>query len=160
MMKIFNKTTLAIASAVAFGLAVPSAAMAEDMVSLSSLVQLEKIVVQDGEEKRQLVAPTSVIPGDRLLFTNTYRNVGNELVEDFVITNPLPAAILLSEVPSETMVSIDGGETFGTLENLRIQANSGVSRDAQAADVTHIRWTVARVEPGAAGTVEFYGQVR
>ncbi len=156
----FNFKTFALAAACAFAISAPGSAAAQGSVALDSKVQLERVVEQDGTQARQLTDPVSVVPGDRLLFTNTYRNTGADAVDDFVITNPLPAAIELAEMPAEAVVSVDDGATYGPLASMQVAGNDGTMRAATPADVTHLRWTIAQVAPDATGIVTFYGQVR
>ena len=102
-----------------------------------------------------------VVPGDRLIFRTNYQNNSAELVENFVVTNPLHSAVVLaSDTPGEQQASVDGGKTFGQLSELTVVGDDGTSRAAQAADVTHLRWVLARLTPGEAGQITFYAIVR
>ena len=102
------------------------------------------------------------VPGDTLIFVLTYENTGSEPAENFVVTNPMPEAVVFVEaIDSGAIYSVDGGTTFGALETLRVASDSGVERDAQAVDVTHIRWTLsAPIAAGASGQLRFRGVVR
>ncbi len=135
-------------------------ATAKDTVVLSGIVQLERIVTEDGKARKVLAAPEGVVPGDRLLFTTSYENSGGEPVENFVVTNPLPAAIRLAEADAAFQVSVDGGVTFGDLSAIKIEDAEAGARAAEARDVTHIRWTLERLDPGAQGNLNYYGIVR
>lgn len=135
-------------------------ATATDSVVLSGIVQLERVVTEDGKARKVLAAPEGVVPGDRLLFTTSYENSGGEPVENFVVTNPLPTAIRLAEADAAFQVSVDGGATFGDLGAIKIEDAEAGARAAEARDVTHIRWTLERLDPGAKGTLNYYGIVR
>ncbi|MFA9201641.1 MAG: hypothetical protein ACEQR8_10770, partial [Cypionkella sp.] len=52
-------------------------------VELTSDVKLERTVIVEGAERTELVEPDVVVPGDRLVFTTRYRNVGTAPVENF-----------------------------------------------------------------------------
>lgn len=153
--KMINLTAIA---GLALSLSAPAAA--KDTVALSGKVQVERTVVENGETKKVLVAPEGVVPGDRLLFTTSYENAGSDTVENFVVTNPLPSAIRLADADTAFDVSVDGGKTFGELATLQIDEPETGPRTAEPRDVTHIRWTLESLEPGAKGKLNYYGIVR
>lgn len=137
------------------------ASAAPGQVVLEGGVQLEKTVVENGETHVKLSSPEVVVPGDRLLFTTRYANGGAEAVQNFVVTNPLPDAVTLAPDAAGTHeVSVDGGKTWGRLASLTVAAADGSRRPAAAADVTHIRWTIATIAAGASGEVQYYAIVR
>lgn len=154
-----------IAALAAFSMAAPGAAMAQERpVSLSSDVKLVR-VVRDADEgsaaRTELVEPDSVVPGDTLAFSVSYRNGGGEPVTDFVIVNPVPANTQLSdESAAASEVSIDGGKSWGMLPELFVAEADGAQRAATAADVTHLRWKIALLTPGASGIASFRAIVR
>jgi uncharacterized repeat protein (TIGR01451 family) len=130
-------------------------------VELHGDVKLEKTVIENGATKQLLVEPAVVVPGDRLLFSTTYRNTGAEPVKNFVVTNPLPAGVALSDLGAEpAQVSVDGGKAWGALAALKVADGKGGQRAAVTGDVTHVRWTLALVQPRAAGALSFQAIVR
>lgn len=130
-------------------------------VTLKGDVMLEKTVTENGVSKVQLVEPKVVIPGDRLLFTTRYHNDGTQAVTNFVVTNPLPSAVALESGGAQgTEVSVDGGKTWGQLGRLKVASTEGTPRAATATDVTHVRWTIPSIAPGASGEVQYHGIVR
>ena len=143
-------------------LLVAAPAIAQQPLTLSGDVKVQKTETgDDGETKIELVDPDVVVPGDRVVFSTSYENSGAEAVEDFVVTNPLPSAVMLADdADPELTVSVDGGESWGKLAELKVEDAPGVSRDAQAADVTHIRWTLAEVKPGEKGRLEYHAIIR
>jgi len=159
MMK--NLTTLVL-TALAALVASPAIAQGEQAVSLSGDVMVVKTEVADGAEPREkLVEPDVVVPGDRLIFRTNYTNNSAELVENFVVTNPLHKAVVLaSDTPGDQTVSVDGGTNFGPLASLTVTGEDGTSRAALASDVTHLRWVLAKLEPGETGQITFYAIVR
>lgn len=150
------------AAALAFGGFSASATAQNQPVTLAGDVMKEQVTLDDnGGDRVEMVAPDTVIPGDRLLFGTSYVNNSDETIEDFVVTNPLPAAVRLAEgADADLIVSVDGGENWGKLADLRIESEGGVSRAAAEIDVTHIRWTLASIAPGETGRLEYYAIVR
>lgn len=137
-----------------------SPAMAQERpVKLESTVHLVRPAEDGGQP--QLVEATNVVPGDALLFTTSFRNEGANTVSDFVIVNPVPANLMLSEdAAAETEVSVDGGSEWGRLGDLTIPDNTGEERPATARDITHLRWKFSEIAPGETGNVEFSAKVR
>ncbi|WP_295529792.1 hypothetical protein [Novosphingobium sp. Chol11] len=130
-------------------------------VALTGSVQLEKTVTVDGTSRIELVEPKVVVPGDRLLFTTSYRNDSAAAVTDFVVTNPVPGAVVVSpDALNSVEVSVDGGKTWGLIAALKVADGKGGLRAALAADATHLRWTIPSIAPGASGKVEYHAIVR
>lgn len=143
-----------------FATALPVAgAYAQDGVTFDSDAMVVRSVEENGVTKETLEAPTSVIPGDRIVFRTRYHNGGSQPAKDLVISNPLPDAVMLAEA-GDFDVSVDGGATFGKLADLTVKAADGTSRPAELADVTNIRWILAEVDPGQSGEVKFFAVVR
>jgi uncharacterized repeat protein (TIGR01451 family) len=139
------------------GLAVPAAA--QSAVALKGDVKVIRQVAENGKTVEKLEDPNQVLPGDRLVFTTRYTNGGTQPATDFVVTNPLPAPVKLAKVDSFE-VSVDGGKTFGALAALETTGADGKSRAAELGDVTHVRWRVASIAPGASGEVKYFAEVR
>jgi len=130
-------------------------------VTLDAGVLLERPAAEGSDAGVRLVAPEGVVPGDVLVFTTRYRNGSGEGVSDFVIVNPVPPSVqLTAESAGETEVSVDGGSRWGALAALTVAEADGVLRPATASDVTHLRWTIARLGPGEAGMASFRAMVR
>lgn len=141
---------------------VPGIALAANNVTLSSAVFLEKTVADSsGRARITLEAPTVVTPGDRLVFILNYRNAGNVPASDFIVTNPLPAAVAYLGSGDSAQVSTDGGRSWGTLPTLKIRETDGRWRSARPEDVTHVRWALKQtIAAGAQGKLSFRGVVR
>lgn len=137
-------------------------AQGQNPVTLSGdVMAVETSVDADGNETTQLVEPDVIVPGDRLIFGTDYANSGVEPVANFVVTNPLPAAVRLAgDADPELFVSVDGGETWGALSALKVVAQDGTERSATHADVTHVRWTLASIAPGESGRLEYPAIIR
>lgn len=151
--------TVAFAAAV---FASPSIAFAQgNAVSLNGDVKLEKTVTENGAAKVVLSDPKVVVPGDKLLFSTAYRNDSAQPVTNFVVTNPLPAAVTLAPESAATLeVSVDGGKSWGQLALLKVSDGKGGQRAALATDTTHVRWTIPTIAPGGTGAVEYHAIVR
>ena len=156
-----KKIILTAATVLLATLAAPVAAQATQPIELKGNVQLDKIVIENGREKHVLVEPKVVVPGDKLIFATAYRNTGSTSVSNVVVTNPIPAGVALAQGDAPLAdVSVDGGKTWGKLTQLTVTGPNGVKRAAQSSDVTHIRWILAQLAPGASGTVSYHGVVR
>ena len=131
-------------------------------VKLSGDVMAVKVIADDtGAERTELVKPDLIVPGDRLVFGTDYANEGAEAVTDFVVTNPLPSAVrLASDADAGLTVSVDDGASWGMLSSLSITEDDGSVRSATHADVTHVRWTIASIAPGASGRLEYPAIIR
>ncbi|MDB5678502.1 hypothetical protein [Sphingomonas bacterium] len=138
-----------------------AATPAPQAVQLSSTVMVEKTVSVGGREQVELQKPTNVLPGDKLIFQTNYRNAGGQPATQFVVTNPVPAAVAWTgEATPGAVESVDGGRSYAPLSQLKVKGANGALRPAQPADVTHIRWTLASIAPGASGLVKYRGMVR
>lgn len=128
-------------------------------VELTGDVKVVRQVTTAGKTSETLEEPGQVLPGDRLVFTTRYKNGGKDAATDFVVTNPLPAPVKLTKVDGFD-VSVDGGKTFGALAGLKATGAGGTPRAAELGDVTHVRWRVASIAPGASGEVRYFAEVR
>jgi uncharacterized repeat protein (TIGR01451 family) len=139
----------------------PALAAPANPVSLHGDVKLEKTVTTAGVSQLVLSDPKVVVPGDRLLFSTAYRNDGAQPVTNFVVTNPLPGAVVLSPESAAALdVSVDGGKGWGKLSAIKVADGKGGQRAAVAADVTHVRWVIPSIAVGGSGTVEYHAIVR
>lgn len=127
-------------------------------VALQGDVHVVRVEIVDGKPVDHLETPERVVPGDRLVFVTQYRNQADQPVENFIVTNPLPEAVKLSQAGAFE-VSVDGGKTFAALSQLKV-SDAGGERTAALDDVTHVRWTLARLEPGAQGALKYEAVVR
>lgn len=148
------------AAALALGAGAIAPAFAQaPAVELTGDVKVVRQLDRGGKTTETLEEPNQVLPGDRLVFTTRYKNGGKEPATDFVVTNPLPAPVKLVKVDGfET--SVDGGKTFGALGTLKVTGADGTARAAELGDVTHVRWRVASIAPGASGEVKYFAEVR
>ena len=157
-----TKPSIAFFACVAIFAAVPATAFAAPgAVVLKGDVKVETTVVEKGVEKTVLATPKVVVPGNRLVFSTSYRNESASPVQNFVVTNPVPEGIAVAAPDAANLVvSVDGGKSWGKLAALAVKDAKGVARPAQAADVSHVRWTLATIAPGAAGAVAYHAVVK
>lgn len=130
-------------------------------IELKSDVKVERIVTENGQQRRILAEPKVVVPGDRLVIATLYRNIGGTPLKDFVVTTLVPQGVTLEPESVGTIeVSVDGGAAWGKLAALTVADGQGGKRPAEAGDITHLRWTLATVAPGGKGTLTYYAKVR
>jgi hypothetical protein len=132
-----------------------SPAWAKPAVALDSAVFVERVKAGDGAVTRSLEAARQFSRGDRVVTVVTWYKLGG--AGGFTVVNPLPRALAYQRSASANEeVSIDGGRTWGKLENLRFG-----NRYATPEDVTHVRWHIpeARALEGS-GRIAYSGIVR
>ena len=140
---------------------VAAPAYATAQVALSSDVKVEKTQIVAGRAQPVLLTPSSVVPGDRLIFRTSYRNGAATPATRFVVTNPVPAAVAWTgEGSAGVEASVDGGRSFAPLPMLKVRSAAGQPRAATPADVTHLRWTLSVIAPGGVGQLSYRGVVR
>ena len=130
-------------------------------LNVMTTVQKEEVTVNDaGEAETSLVPVETVIPGDRVIYTITFQNIGDEPAGDVVITNPIADSLTYVDGSAfgpgtEIQFSIDGGNSFANRDALTI-AENGAVRPAEAKDFTHIRWVMQQqLAVGAQGMARF-----
>ena len=140
-----------------------STAAAQDAghLNVRTTVQKEEVVVdEDGRTSRKLVPADTVVPGEDVVYTITFTNISDEVAENIVITNPIATDLTYVEGSAygpgtEIEFSVDGGRTFAAPGDLTVD-EAGESRPAEAADVTHVRWTMTNtLVAGAQGMASF-----
>lgn len=129
---------------------------------LEAVAEIE--VVQeyaDGSRTLVRVPAETVVPGDEVVYTLLYDNRGEDPADDVFITNPIPEHMEFRRAADsppgvEIVYSVDGGEVFAPLSDLRVTDGAGRSRGALPADCTHIRWLFRRpLLPGESGQVSY-----
>lgn len=136
-----------------------SGAMAAETIRLTSGVyQEQEIIDSTGVRKLRQVPVSLISPGSEVVYVVSYANVSAKPA-NIVITNPLPADLGYRSASgavdgTQSDVSVDGGATYGPLSTLQVKGPDGTLRQATAADITHVRWTVPKaVRPGEQGRV-------
>lgn len=138
-----------------------AAAQEQGSLNVITTVQKEEVIVNDaGETETRLVAANTVVPGEAVIYTISFQNIGDEPAANVVITNPI--AETLSYVDGSAFgpgmllqFSVDDGQNFATAEELTVVDN-GESRPAGPDDFTHIRWVMQNeLAVGALATARF-----
>lgn len=160
----------ALSAVLPYGASAQAQGTAPSPVALTSDVKIERVTVDAaGKEQVTLHTPKSVVvvPGDKVLFTLEVVNNGAEPASGFRATNPIPAAVKFTSVAEDWAdVSVDGGTTWGKLAQLKVKAKNAegtaeIERNAEAQDVTHVRWVFAdAIAPGAKRAISYRGEVR
>ena len=136
-------------------------------LEVQTVVQkLQEQLDENGERTTDLVAVDTAVPGDEVVYTVTFTNVGVEAAENILITNPIPPQMRYVSGTafgpgSDVEYSADGGTTWGRPAALRVATDSGAERPAEADDYTHIRWALnAPLEVGERSFARFRAVVR
>ena len=140
-----------------------SSAFAKAPLQLASDIFVEREQTKAaGSKAVTLAKPTTVIPGDSLVFVVEYKNVGDKPATDFVVTNPMPRAVRFAgSSDGLEVVSVDGGKSWGFLSTLKMAKPDGTQRAATLADVTHVKWNLKQtLAPGQGGKLVFRGVVK
>ncbi len=141
-----DETPLASAS----GDAAPKVSLKSDVKALVTTTDAT------GKETSELATATEYTPGTKLSFGMIYANEGAEAATNVTGTSPLNKSVRLApDADPALIVSVDGAESFGTLDTLVVATESGATRAATHADVTHVRWTIASIAPGESGRIGF-----
>jgi uncharacterized repeat protein (TIGR01451 family) len=139
----------------------PAAAQEQGSLNVTTTVQKEEVIVNDaGETETRLVAANTVVPGETVIYTISFQNIGDEPAGNVVISNPI--AETLTYVDGSAFgpgmllqFSVDDGQNFATEDALTV-ADDGESRPAGPDDFTHIRWVMQNeLAVGAMATTRF-----
>ena len=144
----------------------PWAASAQDQprIALSTGAQKEVTVEKDGKRVTERIPLDKASPGDKIVYTITYRNAGTTIANDVLINDSIPAGTiyLLNSAEgkdAEITFSIDGGRTYSKPPIKYMVKNPDGTRkegEAPAEVYTHIKWVIGKaVSPGASGQVSF-----
>lgn len=138
--------------------AIATPALADPLSVTSRMLVERRVVAADGTATVELVAPTKVVPGDRVTIALAYRNTGTTPIADLVLANPVPNGIAFRSAATDgptPEMTVDG-RIWGTLPTLTVALPTGATRPAIAADVVAIRWRLAKpIAPGAHGDLAF-----
>lgn len=138
-------------------------------IELMSIAEVEITVKNDNGEKevkRVEASKANVAPGDTVIFTNYFINIGQKPADKVVLTNPVPEHMIYVDGTAEGKdakieFSVDKGKSYNAPGKLIIKKADGKERPATAADYSHIRWTLEKpVAPGGKGSVSFRAKVK
>ncbi|MDH5611777.1 MAG: hypothetical protein OEY66_04910 [Gammaproteobacteria bacterium] len=121
---------------------------------------------KDGNITYDYVEPKTALPGDIMMYSITFENIGNDSAENIVINDPVPNNSKYrvgSAAGENTMISfsIDGGKNFGNPEELVVKDKNGKEWTAKPESYTHIRWVYNKaLAPGQKGEITFKTQIK
>ncbi|PLX95905.1 MAG: hypothetical protein C0621_03010 [Desulfuromonas sp.] len=149
-------------SILAILLLTPSLLWAKEVIDLTSKVEIEVVTTNEQGEQVTVRQPASkVLPGETLIYTNTYHNVGDDLAQNIVVNNAVPAHTSYIAGSAfgdgcEILLSADGGKSYASEGELTVVGDDGTSRPALPEEITHLRWIVREYQkPGDGGDVGF-----
>ena len=160
-MKQLNQTLLPIGALVLSMLSAPAQAKQSTLDISSEVHELIQVVDEEGKLQEKMIAAEEITPGDRILFTTSFKNNGKKSSDNVIITNPIPThtRYLPDTAKGEHCIitfSVDGGRAWGDAKTLKVRKKDGTFRAATAADYTHIRWKYNRaLKPSEKKTISF-----
>lgn len=161
-----KRTALAFLAAFLLAAAAGVATAQEAPIDITSSALVEVEVVNAQGEKELIRQPAvKVLPGEEVIFVNTYTNRGKAPAEDVVINNAVPEHMVYvgasATGENATVVYSVDGKTFAPLEQLTVTEPDGSTRPAASVDVTHIRWQrTAPLAPQEEARVEFRARLK
>jgi len=146
----------------------PAYAMAAPDVKIDITAEKVVLVEKSGKKVEQRIIASEVLPGDVLVYTLTYKNVGDEAAKDIKVNNPIPkdTAYVLDSAygpGAKITFSVDGGKTFNEPSLLRYEVDvkgKAEKREASPEQYTDIRWAVEEVGVGKSGVASFRVRVQ
>lgn len=120
---------------------------------------------KEGEKVIRYVEPATAIPGNTMMYTITFENIGDKPVSKIVVNDPLPnnsryLAGTAAGKHTEITYSVDG-KYFDVPEKIKIKDKDGKPKVASAGKYTHIRWVYKKdLMPGEVGKVTFKTKIR
>lgn len=145
-----------------------AAAQAKPEIQLRMTAEKEIKVQEGGKTIIKRVPAQTSTPGETLIYTLNYKNVGNEKATAVKVDNPLPAgaryvADSAGGAGADISFSADGGKTFAKPAQLmleRVKAGKKEKARADALDYTTIRWVIGEIAPGQSGQLGFRAHVQ
>lgn len=145
-----------------------AAAWAAPNVEIKIKAEKGKVVTKDGKKSTKMVVAKNLTPGEIIHYTVLYRNTGNEVATNAVVSDPIPkGTVYIPGSASETgelTFSIDQGKTFKkpALLSYEMKSPDGSveKRVASPEEYTHIRWVIDKIPAGANGKVSFQVKVQ
>lgn len=145
-----------------------AAAYAKPDIQLTMTAEKEVTVTEGGKKLVKRVPAQSSTPGEVLIYTLSYKNVGDEKATAVKVDNPLPAgaryvADSATGAGADITFSVDGGKSFAKPDQLMVEKTKAGQKEknrAEAIDYTTIRWVIAEIAPGKSGQLAFKAQVQ
>ena len=142
----------------------PAMAVADPNIQLAMSVAKEVVIEENGQNVARWVEAENIEPGEKLKYTVTYVNVGDEPATEIRIENPIPELTVYVDDTalgdgSNVVYSADGGENYNARGDVTYEVTvfgGGTDRRVANADrFTNIRWMIEQVAPGNSGEVSF-----
>jgi uncharacterized repeat protein (TIGR01451 family) len=148
---------------VLLALALAPAAWARPEVSITIKAEKEVVVTEQGKKVKKLVEAKDVEPGDEIIYTLSYSNVGTEAATNVVISDPIPPGTMYipgsATGTGELTFSIDHGKTYKkpALLSYEVTTPDGKKekRVASPEEYTDIRWVIPSLRVGEKDSVSF-----
>lgn len=144
------------------GIASHALAQEQGSIRVQTVAEQEEVLVDEsGNRTTRLVPVSKVVPGDEVIYTITFTNIGDEAAQNVSVTNPVPAHMRYVDgsafgAGTDITFSVDGGNSYGSADELVVVGSDGSQRPATAEDYTHIRWVMRNeAKPGASGFTRF-----
>ncbi|MDF3029948.1 MAG: hypothetical protein K0R03_506 [Moraxellaceae bacterium] len=142
-------------------------ASAKEKLELNITAEKEVTVTEGSKKVVKRVPADRFAPGEVIIYTLNYKNVGDAKATGVTLDNPLPAgtryvAESATGVNSQISFTVDG-KAYAKAAELSIERTVAGKKEktrATPADYTGIRWVIAEVKPGQAGQVAFRAQVQ
>lgn len=138
-----------------------SAARQPGSIELKNVAEIEvKTTDAKGKVTIKRTPADKAIPGTDVIYTTTFKNIGDKPAGDIVINNPLPLHTTLVAdsvfgTNTDITYSIDG-KNFAAPEKIKVKDKDGKDIPATAKDYTHIRWSLkGNLAAGKSGSVGF-----
>ncbi|UIP05954.1 hypothetical protein LY632_09590 [Erythrobacter sp. SDW2] len=113
---------------------------AQSAIDIRKSVYIERAERQGDRVVRALEPATTLRKGDSVVLMLTWSASGQS--DSFTVSSPVPRDLAFKRSGGrDAQVSIDGGNSWGQLTEMRIGA-----RRASPEEVTHLRWQVSREE--------------
>ncbi|MCF7825458.1 MAG: hypothetical protein K9M55_00700 [Candidatus Marinimicrobia bacterium] len=139
-----------------------SLALGQGTPKLDIRIEDQKLNMTEAEKKDASVI--TYIPGDTLRYVITASNIGDGLMKDPEIIDPIPAGVTYvaesaKGIDADITFSMNQGSTYMPWPLYYTVRNSKgilVKREATPEMITHIKWNISKnMNPGEASTMEF-----
>ncbi|MEQ1813845.1 MAG: hypothetical protein ABL860_05265 [Candidatus Nitrotoga sp.] len=142
-----------------------SAAQQPGSIELKNIAEIEvKTTDAKGKVAIKRMPADKAIPGTEVIYTTTFKNIGDQPVGNIVINNPLPrhttlVADSIFGTNTDITYAVDG-KNFAPPNKLTVKDQNGKDITATTKDYTHIRWSFkGDLEAGKSGQVGFRAKV-
>ena len=116
-------------------------------------VQLRNVAEKDvvetdaaGKTVTKRVPAAKAAPGEEVIYTSTFKNIGAKPAGDIVVSNPIPPHTTYvggSAFGDNAVIAFctDGGKSWAPADKLKVRSADGKERPAAVTDITHVRWS-------------------